>query len=360
MRKKKILTLILALVFILRPGVVRAEIQIDQNIINQAKTIEKEVVELGNFKRPLKIFLSTIKDGRQEINNRLKEGIRVSRDRTAIGVRDFINLIEGLDIFWNHEHRMVVIKAQTGKEIVLPIDKSVIFIDGVMSEIDVPATIDPQVDRTFLPMRTLANALGYSVNYDQATHTASLVQPGYQVSIKDAVGEEVPTMQSLLDPVNEIFQNQNQAQAPEKRNTIKTFSRSVETAVGSRTKNYVEEIEIELMNLINEHRVANGVKALDIDYELKTLSDIRAAEFSENMDMAHTRPDGSDCFTVGNMNGENLVALSLRENNAQVMFDTWKESKGHNENMLRETFESFYISVVLDGNMLYGVNVFKY
>lgn len=368
MNFKKIITIALALVLISIPTIALAEANIDSKIIEESNKIATEKIELGEFANPLTIYLSTIKNGRQRVDDKLKEGIRVSKDRTAIGVRDFVNLIEGLEIFWNEEHRMVLIKSQEGKEVVLPIDKNIIFINGVISEIDVPATIDPSIGRTFLPMRTLASALGYEVSYDDSTHTASLKEPGYTPSIKDAVGEEVPTMQSMIDPVNEMFENknkQNQGQnvidsiLGNKTPQLKTDSRTVNTTLGTVTNEYVEDVERDLMRLINDYRIENGIKALDIDYNVKSLSDIRVAEFSSNTSNRHSRPDGSSWNTVGDVNGENSAVISIRENNAQAIFNAWKSSTGHDQNMLRREFNSFYISVISDGKNLYAVNLFK-
>lgn len=367
MNAKKIITIILASVLLLIPTVALANTQIDAKIIDEANAIQEEKVILIDFVNPLTIYLSTNKNGQQQINEKLTEGIRVSKDRTAIGVRDFVNLIEGLEIFWNEDFRMVVIKSQDNKEVILPVDKSVIFVNGIMSNIDVPATIDPDIGRTFLPMRTLANALGYEVTYDESTHTAELKEPGYVPSIKDAVGDEVPTMQSLIDPVNENFlkensNNQNLIDSILKdKNEPKliTTPKTVNTATGSVTKNYVEDIERELMRLINDYRTQNGIKALDIDSNIRPLSDIRVAEVSMSLSDRHTRPDGTPWTTVGNVNGENAAMISTRENNAQALFDGWRTSPGHNENMLRREFNSFYVSVVLEDGKLYAVNLFK-
>lgn len=359
---KKLVTLAIVFVLVLIPTIALAEVQIDSKIIEEARSIAEEKIILGEFTSPLTINLSTIKNGKQNINGKLTEGIRVSKDRTAIGVRDFVNLIYGLEIFWNESHRMVVIKSQNGKSIILPIDKNVIFTDGVMSRIDVAATIDASIGRTFLPMRTLANALGYEVSYDEETHTADLKEPGYVPSIKDAVGAEVPTMQSLIDPINKEFQKQNVVDSilsNKDKPEIKTVSRSVNTITGTVTKNYAEDIERDLMRLINDHRVQNGVKALEIDSNIKNLSDIRVAEVSANPNSNHIRPDGSSWDTVGNVNGENSAAISIRDNNAQALFNAWKSSSGHNANMLRSEFSSFYVSVIFDGENLYAVNLFK-
>lgn len=368
MNYKRIIALILVFALAFVPSVAFAETEIDIKVLEEIKSVETEKVELGEFANPLTIYLLTVKNGKQRVDDKLKEGIRVSKDRTAIGVRDFVDLIDGLEIFWNEEHRMVVIKSQDGKEIVLPIDRSVIFSKGVMSKIDVPATIDSSIGRTFLPMRTLATALGYEVTYDDNTHTASLKEPGYTPSIKDAVGEEVPTMQSMIDPVNEMFENENKQN--QNQNVVdsilgnqpiklRTEPRSVNTVNGSVTKEYVEDVERDLMKLINDYRVENGIKALDIDYNVKSLSDIRAAEFSSNTSNRHSRPDGSPWNTIGDVNGENSAVISIREDNAKVLFNAWKSSPGHDQNMLRREFNSFYISVISDGKNLYAVNLFK-
>lgn len=363
---KKIITLVLVFALAFVPSIAFAEAEIDNKIVEELKAVESEKVELGEFANPITIYLATVKNGKQKVDDKLKEGIRVSKDRTAIGVRDFVNLIDGLEIFWNEEHRMVVIKSQDGKEIILPIDKSVIVSNGVISKIDVPATIDSAIGRTFLPMRTLATALGYEVTYDDTTHTALLKEPGYKPSIKDAVGDEVPTMQSILDPVNEMFEKDNKKNQNvvdsllgNKSPNLRTESRTVNTATGTVTREYVVDVERELMNLINDYRRQNNVNPLEINTSIKAMSDIRVAEFSSNPRTGHNRPDGSSWDSVGDVHGENSAMISIRENNAKALFDAWRSSTGHESNMLRSEFNSFYVSVLSDGENLYAVNLFR-
>jgi uncharacterized protein YkwD len=127
----------------------------------------------------------------------------------------------------------------------------------------------------------------------------------------------------------------------------------------------VEEVIIELLN---ELRVEQGLSSLTPNEELKEAATIRAIETEEQF--SHTRPDGTDAFTVFdedtvNYNyrlvGENLgmATYYLEEAEmAELLFNGWSESEGHYENMIRPEYEEIGIGVHYDGENLYATQIF--
>lgn len=89
--------------------------------------------------------------------------------------------------------------------------------------------------------------------------------------------------------------------------------------------------EYELFILINDARAANGLPPLSWSGGLADAAYVRAGEAVDCF--SHTRPDGSDWWTVNPsiMYGENLAQ---GQTNAQWVFNDWMNSPTHRENIL--------------------------
>lgn len=93
----------------------------------------------------------------------------------------------------------------------------------------------------------------------------------------------------------------------------------------------------EAIRLINQERVKAGLNEVEIDDTLMEMANVRAKEMSEVF--SHTRPDGTDCWTIFEefgkrppfYGGENGGA-GKRTAKAQV--ESWMNSDGHRENIL--------------------------
>jgi uncharacterized protein YkwD len=107
---------------------------------------------------------------------------------------------------------------------------------------------------------------------------------------------------------------------------------------------YADAVRTEFYRLLNEHRAANGLRALDASLELQGYADARADE--QRQKFGHTRPDGSPAGS-GWHNSWNFINSRYAENaigcgalnadpvdTANSIFTKWKESKGHNRHML--------------------------
>lgn len=146
-----------------------------------------------------------------------------------------------------------------------------------------------------------------------------------------------------------------------------------ETNTNATTENSSEEIEYKIIEnrifeLLNELRTEVGVQPVTQNQSLKLAADQRALETEELFE--HTRPDGSDPFTVleeagheysYQLAGENLAMATyyLDENGmAEVIFDGWKNSQGHYENMIKPEFEEVGIGIHYDGEILYATQIF--
>lgn len=85
----------------------------------------------------------------------------ISNSRTLVPLRFIIEAIGG-DVQWDGDTRVVTVNSK-GKNIILPIDSKKITVDGKEIAIDQAAII--KGDRTYVPIRFVAENLGMNVNY---------------------------------------------------------------------------------------------------------------------------------------------------------------------------------------------------
>lgn len=128
---------------------------------NKVAPIKQEV---KHFQGEVKLFI--IKDGEKvRVDQKMTDGLRVVSGRTCVGVRDLVNAIEGAKVEWDGTNHIVDI-TYAGKTISYPVGKPLMWTDGKAVTIDVPAQIDPAISKTFLPIRNIAETLGFKVDWD--------------------------------------------------------------------------------------------------------------------------------------------------------------------------------------------------
>lgn len=96
----------------------------------------------------------------------------------------------------------------------------------------------------------------------------------------------------------------------------------------------------EILRLVNAERTKAGVAPLTLNATLCTAAQLRARELPTQF--AHTRPDGTQCFTVLDQVGQNYRTAGEniaagQTSPAQVMSD-WMNSPGHRRNILDASF----------------------
>ena len=108
----------------------------------------------------------------------------IRNDRTMLPAR-FVAENLGAEVSWDGETRTVLVKSED-VEIKLTIDSAVAVVNGVEEMLDSPAFIEN--DRTYTPVRFIAEKLGSTVNWDPDTQTVIMSKP---VSVPVAVPEDV-------------------------------------------------------------------------------------------------------------------------------------------------------------------------
>jgi uncharacterized protein YkwD len=101
-----------------------------------------------------------------------------------------------------------------------------------------------------------------------------------------------------------------------------------------------------MLNLVNEHRRANAVAELTLVSDLSGVSCAHSKWMKETGKFSHEGYDGTKfnvrCSRAGtSCNAENIAFNSSAT--AQKMFDQFKNSQGHNNNMLNPNFTSIGI-----------------
>ena len=142
-----------------------------------------------------------------------------------------------------------------------------------------------------------------------------------------------------------------------KKNDEKTININPE-AFRSKDPLFRDSVKVELYNLVNQHRIENGLNKLDIDTTLetacKTHSQYVLSEYRPNilfymhaeLDKKNPYYKGKHCWNRTNCKSENVVIFGdfaipmvgfIPKNAKQIAFECfklWKNSPGHNENML--------------------------
>lgn len=159
---------LLVLVQIMTTGALAAP----QEAISAFKDVKEIRQDIGHFKGEIKLFIE--KDGNKtRVDQNMKDGLRVVEGRTCVGVSDLVNAIEGAEVEWDQANKIVDI-TYDGKTISYPLGKPVMWDGDKMVTIDVPAQVDPSISRTFLPIRNIAETLGFKVDWNQETKEVTL------------------------------------------------------------------------------------------------------------------------------------------------------------------------------------------
>lgn len=111
--------------------------------------------------------------------------------------------------------------------------------------------------------------------------------------------------------------------------------------MGASITSRAEVRQDEVLSLVNDYRVANGVEPLAYDAGLQEAADIRATESIAVW--SHTRPDGSDWWTVdAQVYGENL---GYGYSTAEELVNAWIGSPTHRANLLQPRFKVMALGV---------------
>lgn len=118
--------------------------------------------------------------------------------------------------------------------------------------------------------------------------------------------------------------------------------------------NTVLDYENEVIRLVNEQRVKNGLKELQADWELSRVARFKSQDMKDNNYFSHTSPIyGSPFEMIKNFGisyrsaGENIAR---GQRTPQAVVNGWMNSSGHRANILNSTYTKIGVGYVADGN----------
>lgn len=117
--------------------------------------------------------------------------------------------------------------------------------------------------------------------------------------------------------------------------------------------NTVLNYENEVIRLVNEQRVKNGLKELQADWELSRVARFKSQDMKDNNYFSHTSPVyGSPFEMIKNFGisyrsaGENIAR---GQSTPQAVVNAWMNSSGHRANILNSTYTKIGVGYVADG-----------
>lgn len=116
----------------------------------------------------------------------------------------------------------------------------------------------------------------------------------------------------------------------------------------------VSSYESEVIRLVNEIRVKNGLKALTADWQLSRVARYKSQDMANKHYFSHTSPTYGSPFQM--MNSFGLAYRTAGENIAcgqktpQAVVDAWMNSSGHRANILNASYTKIGVGYVANGN----------
>lgn len=131
----------------------------------------------------------------------------------------------------------------------------------------------------------------------------------------------------------------------------KTYNGNTKSLLSEATKIIDSNLnkQNEMLKYVNSYRAEKGIEPLTIDRNLSIAATVRALEIAYGSKFSHTRPNGSDCYTVfddlginASIKGENLTAGEATVKSAA---ENWKNSSTHYANMINSNFTKIGIGI---------------
>ena len=120
----------------------------------------------------------------------------------------------------------------------------------------------------------------------------------------------------------------------------------------------------EMLGYVNQLRATEGASPLVLDYNLNVAATIRSLELGWSRQFSHTRPNGTQCFTVLDELGINYMAAG--ENiyyygsiaDVQRAYNAWDKSEGHHKNMVSTQFTKMGVGKAIVNGATYWTQMF--
>ncbi len=117
------------------------------------------------------------------------------------------------------------------------------------------------------------------------------------------------------------------------------------------------EYGAEVLKLVNEERVRCGVSELQLDGDLTTIANQRAAEIA--LYYSHTRPTDRHFYTASKRGEYKLENIAMGQFSPEEVMEGWNNSQGHHANIINSRVKSIGVGCFKDSRgILYWVQYF--
>ncbi|MBP3654229.1 MAG: SafA/ExsA family spore coat assembly protein [Oscillospiraceae bacterium] len=181
----------------------------------------------------------------------------------------------------------------------------------------------------------LFSVCSLSVSAAAVTHTVSKGDTMWKLAVKYQVGvSEIVSANSHISDPNLIYPGQ-----------VLTIPQ---------TDSNVLSFENEVVRLVNEIRVENGLKALTANWELSRVARIKSQDMVDNRYFSHTSPVYGSPFQMIKAFG--LTYRTAGENIAygqrtpQAVVNGWMDSSGHRANILNASYTQIGVGYAANGH----------
>lgn len=120
------------------------------------------------------------------------------------------------------------------------------------------------------------------------------------------------------------------------------------------TDSTVLSYESEVIRLVNDIRVKNGLKELAYDWQLSRVARYKSQDMKNNNYFSHTSPVYGSPFQMMKSFGISYTAaaenIAKGQRTPKAVVDAWMNSSGHRANILNSNYTKIGVGYVADGN----------
>jgi len=120
------------------------------------------------------------------------------------------------------------------------------------------------------------------------------------------------------------------------------------------TDSAVSNFETEVVRLVNEIRINNGLKTLTHDWELSRVARFKSQDMKDNKYFSHTSPVYGSPFDMIKNFGISFKSaaenIAKGQSTPQAVVNAWMNSSGHRANILSSSYTKIGVGYVDAGN----------
>lgn len=196
----------------------------------------------------------------------------------------------------------------------------------------------------------IADSGWYRIEYGEAEGFVSnnylLDEASYQAMLAKEEEERLATERAEAERL--AAEREAAAQAPQEQQPEEQQPAQAPVVQG--------DYKTQVVTLINQERATVGLPGVSQNASLDAVAQIRAREIVTTF--AHTRPNGTDWYTVLDENGVTYMCagenIAAGHGTPQDVMVAWMNSDGHRANILNSSFGQVGIGYYTDPNSIYG------